>query len=133
LVEKGNHRHFMAKEIHEQPETVSHTLAHYVDLSAEAVALREKLPFDFATLPRVGISGCGTAFLAGSVAKYWFERYARLPVDIDIASELRYREPPLTPGGLSIFISQSGETADTLAALRYFAGNGQYVASVVNV
>ncbi|MFD2649748.1 glutamine--fructose-6-phosphate transaminase (isomerizing) [Devosia albogilva] len=132
LVDKGNHRHFMAKEIYEQPETISHTLSHYVDMGAERVAIREALPFSFAELTRLTMSACGTAYYAGAVAKYWFERYARLPVDIDVASEFRYREPPLAPGGLSLFISQSGETADTLAALRYCAGQGQHVASLVN-
>ncbi len=132
LVDKGNHRHFMAKEIYEQPETISHTLSHYVDMGAEKVALREKLPFDFASLTRLTISACGTAYYAGLVAKYWFERYARLPVDVDVASEFRYREPPMDEGGLSLFISQSGETADTLAALRYCAGQGQYIASLLN-
>ncbi|HUV32946.1 MAG TPA: glutamine--fructose-6-phosphate transaminase (isomerizing) [Devosiaceae bacterium] len=133
LAEKGNHRHFMAKEIYEQPETVSHTLAHYVDLGAGTVSLREKLPFDFAELGRLTISACGTAYYAGLVAKYWFERYARLPVDVDVASEFRYREPPLEKGGLALFISQSGETADTLAALRYCTRNGQHIASLLNV
>jgi glucosamine--fructose-6-phosphate aminotransferase (isomerizing) len=133
LVDKGNHRHFMAKEIYEQPETISHTLSHYVDMGAEKVALREDLPFDFKSLSRLTISACGTAFYAGSVAKYWFERYARLPVDVDVASEFRYREPPLEKNGLSLFISQSGETADTLAALRYCAGQGQHIASILNV
>jgi len=133
LVDKGNHRHFMAKEIYEQPETISHTLSHYVDMGAERIALRETLPFDFAKLSRLTISACGTASLAGLVAKYWFERYARLPVDVDVASEFRYREPPLESNGLSLFISQSGETADTLAALRYCAGQGQHVAALVNV
>jgi glutamine---fructose-6-phosphate transaminase (isomerizing) len=132
LVDKGNHRHFMAKEIYEQPETISHTLSHYVDMGAEKVALREALPFDFASLSRLTISACGTAYYAGLVAKYWFERYARLPVDVDVASEFRYREPPMEKGGLSLFISQSGETADTLAALRYCAGQGQYIASLLN-
>jgi len=132
LVDKGNHRHFMAKEIYEQPETISHTLSHYVDMGAGRVAIREILPFDFAALSRLTISACGTAYYAGAVAKYWFEHYARLAVDIDVASEFRYREPPLEPGGLSLFISQSGETADTLAALRYCAGQGQHVASLVN-
>jgi glucosamine--fructose-6-phosphate aminotransferase (isomerizing) len=132
LVDKGNHRHFMAKEIYEQPETISHTLSHFVDMGSERVALRETLPFDFAKLSRLTISACGTAYFAGLVAKYWFERYARLPVDVDVASEFRYREPPLEPSGLSLFISQSGETADTLAALRYCAGQGQYVASLLN-
>ena len=133
MVDKGNHRHFMAKEIYEQPETISHTLSHFVDMSAERVALRETLPFDFKTLSRLTISACGTASFAGMVAKYWFERYARLPVDVDVASEFRYREPPLEKNGLSLFISQSGETADTLAALRYCAGQGQHIASLLNV
>jgi glucosamine--fructose-6-phosphate aminotransferase (isomerizing) len=132
LVDKGNHRHFMAKEIYEQPETVSHTLSHYVDMGTERVALREDLPFDFASLSRLTISACGTAFFAGCIAKYWFERYARLPVDVDVASEFRYREPPMEVGGLSLFISQSGETADTLAALRYCAAQGQHIASLLN-
>ena len=132
LVDKGNHRHFMAKEIYEQPETVSHTLSHYVDMGAEAVRPREALPFDFKSLTRLTISACGTAYYAGLVAKYWFERYARLPVDVDVASEFRYREPPLAPGGASLFISQSGETADTLAALRYCAGQGQYITALLN-
>jgi len=133
MVDKGNHRHFMAKEIYEQPETISHTLSHYVDMGAEKVALRETLPFDFASLPRLTISACGTAYYAGLIAKYWFEKYARLPVDVDVASEFRYREPPVDKGGLALFISQSGETADTLAALRYCAGQGQHVASLLNV
>ncbi|WP_169194832.1 glutamine--fructose-6-phosphate transaminase (isomerizing) [Devosia sp. MC1541] len=132
LVDKGNHRHFMAKEIYEQPETISHTLSHYVDMGAEKASIRESLPFDFAELSRLTMSACGTAYYAGAIAKYWFERYARLPVDIDVASEFRYREPPLEKNGLSFFISQSGETADTLAALRYCAGQGQHVASLVN-
>ena len=98
LVDKGNHRHFMAKEIHEQPEVVGHTLAHYLDLAAERVRLPAELPFDFAALERISISACGTAFYAGLVAKYWFERFARLPVEIDVASEFRYREAPLEAG-----------------------------------
>ena len=109
----------MAKEIHEQPEVVGHTLAHYLDMTTEPVALPGKLPFDWKKLKRLSISACGTAYYAGLVAKYWFERFARLPVEIDIASEFRYREAPLEPGDLAIFISQSGETADTLATLRY--------------
>ena len=133
MVDKGNHRHFMAKEIYEQPETISHTLSHYVDMGAERVALRETLPFDFASLTRLTISACGTAYYAGLIAKYWFERYARLPVDVDVASEFRYREPPLERGGLALLISQSGETADTLAALRYCAREGQHIASLLNV
>jgi len=133
LLDKGNHRHFMAKEIHEQPEVVSHTLARYLDFGAETTCLPENLPFDFAKLSRLTISACGTAYYAGLVAKYWFEQIARLPVDLDIASEFRYREAPLETGGLALVISQSGETADTLAALRYCRAQGQRVAAVVNV
>jgi glucosamine--fructose-6-phosphate aminotransferase (isomerizing) len=133
LVDKGNHRHFMAKEIHEQPEVVGHTLAHYLDMAAERVALPAPLPFDFRALERISIAACGTAYYAGLVAKYWFERFARLPVEIDVASEFRYREVPLRPGGLAIFVSQSGETADTLATLRYAKEHKQHVLSVVNV
>ncbi len=133
LVDKGNYRHFMAKEIHEQPEVVGHTLAHYIDMAAERVRLPVELPFDFGTLERVSISACGTAYYAGLVAKYWFERFARLPVEIDVASEFRYREVPMTAGGLAIFVSQSGETADTLATLRYAKEHKQHSLSVVNV
>ncbi len=133
LVDKGNHRHFMAKEIHEQPEVVGHTLAHYLDMSAERVALPSRLPFDFRDIQRVSISACGTAYYAGLVAKYWFERYARLPVEIDIASEFRYREAPLRAGDLAIFVSQSGETADTLASLHYAREQHQHILSIVNV
>src|SRR5262245_36149191 len=133
LVDKGNHRHFMAKEIHEQPEVVGHTLAHYIDMAAERVVLPGKVPFDFNTLDRISISACGTAYYAGLVARYWFERFARLPVEIDVASEFRYREAPMRPGGLAICVSQSGETADTLASLRYAKEHGQHVLSVVNV
>jgi glucosamine--fructose-6-phosphate aminotransferase (isomerizing) len=132
LVDKGNHRHFMAKEIHEQPEVVGHTLAHYLDMSAERVRLPE-LPFDFRKIERIAISACGTAYYAGLVAKYWFERFARLPVEIDVASEFRYREAPFAPNGLAIFVSQSGETADTLATLRYAKEQKQHVLSIVNV
>jgi glucosamine--fructose-6-phosphate aminotransferase (isomerizing) len=133
LVDKGNHRHFMAKEIHEQPEVVGHTLAHYLDMANERIALPVALPFDFKKLDRISISACGTAYYAGLVAKYWFERFARLPVEIDVASEFRYREAPMSPNGLAIFVSQSGETADTLASLRYAKSNKQHVLSVVNV
>jgi glucosamine--fructose-6-phosphate aminotransferase (isomerizing) len=132
-VDKGNHRHFMAKEIHEQPEVVGHTLAHYIDMNAEAIALPFDLPFDFAGIKRLSISACGTAYYAGLVGKYWFEQIARLPVEIDIASEFRYRGAPLDRGDLAILISQSGETADTLATLRYAKEHGQHVLSVVNV
>jgi len=133
LIDRGNHRHFMAKEIHEQPEVVGHTLARYLDLSEVRVRLPEKLPFDFAKISRLTISACGTSYYAGLVAKYWFERLARLTVDIDIASEFRYREPPLEEGGLAIFVSQSGETADTLASLRYAKTKKQHSLSIVNV
>ena len=132
LIDKGNHRHFMAKEIHEQPEVVGHTLAHYLDMSAERVRM-PPLPFDFANINRISISACGTAYYAGLIAKYWFERFARLPVEIDVASEFRYREAPFSPGGLAIFVSQSGETADTLATLRYAKEQKQHILSVVNV
>src|SRR6185437_12397788 len=132
-VDKGNHKHFMGKEIHEQPEVVGHTLAHYIDMVDEKVALPVRLPFDWRSIKRLSISACGTAFYAGLVAKYWFERFAKLPVEIDIASEFRYRDPPLESGDLAIFISQSGETADTLATLRYAREQKQHVLSVVNV
>jgi glucosamine--fructose-6-phosphate aminotransferase (isomerizing) len=133
LVDKGNYRHFMAKEIHEQPEVVGHTLAHYLDMAAERVFMPCELPFDFRELQRVSISACGTSYYAGLVARYWFERFARLPVEIDVASEFRYREAPLQPGGLAIFVSQSGETADTLATLRYAREHRQHALAIVNV
>ena len=132
MVDKGNHRHFMAKEIHEQPEVIGHTLAAYVDLGTNRVDI-PALPFDFAKLTRLSMSACGTAFYACLVAKYWFERWARLPVDVDIASEFRYRETALDPGGAALFVSQSGETADTLATLRYCRAQAQHILSIVNV
>jgi glucosamine--fructose-6-phosphate aminotransferase (isomerizing) len=133
VADKANYRHFMAKEICEQPDVVGRTLAHYVDMRAERVALPIKLPFDFSDIGRVTITACGTASYAGAIAKYWFERLARIPVDVDIASEFRYREAPLRRGDLAVFISQSGETADTLAALRYAKEMGVHTVSVVNV
>ena len=133
LVDKANYRHFMAKEIHEQPEVVGHTLARCVDMAAERVSLPVKLPFDFKDIQRISITACGTASYAGYIAKYWFERLARVPVELDVASEFRYREAPLRQGDLAIFISQSGETADTLAALRYAKSQGLHTLSVVNV
>jgi glucosamine--fructose-6-phosphate aminotransferase (isomerizing) len=133
LVDKGNHRHFMAKEIHEQPEVVAHTLAHYVDFAANRIKLPGKLPFDFRAIDRLSMSACGTAYYAGLIGKYWFERFARLPVEIDIASEFRYREAPFKPGNLALFVSQSGETADTLATLRYAREQKQHIVSIVNV
>ena len=132
LAEKGNYRHFMAKEIHEQPEVVGHTLARYIDMAA----LKLKpfaWPVDPTRLTRVTIVGCGTAYIAGLVAKYWIERLARLPVEIDVASEYRYREAPVDDGGLTIVVSQSGETADTLASLRYVKERGAKTVGVVNV
>ena len=133
LIDKGNHRHFMAKEIHEQPEVVGHTLANYLDLVAARIDLPMKLPFDFRALDRVAIAACGTAYYAGMVARYWFEQFAHLPVEVDIASEFRYRDVPLKQGNLAICVSQSGETADTLASLRYARANKQHVLSIVNV
>jgi glucosamine--fructose-6-phosphate aminotransferase (isomerizing) len=133
IMDKGNHRHFMAKEIAEQPEVVGHTLAEYVNFSERTVRLLPQLPFDFAELDRITITACGTASYAGLAAKYWFERVARLPTEVDIASEFRYREAPMPKNGLAIVVSQSGETADTLAALRYCKSQGQHTLAVVNV
>lgn len=131
-VEKGNYRHFMQKEIYEQPTVVAQTLQSYIRQVDESVALPQ-IDFDLSAIRRVTIVACGTSYYAGLVAKYWFEQFARLPVDIDVASEFRYRDPVLEAGGLAIFISQSGETADTLAALRHCKAEGQTIAVVVNV
>ncbi|MFD1332113.1 glutamine--fructose-6-phosphate transaminase (isomerizing) [Methylopila musalis] len=133
IVDKGNHRHFMAKEIAEQPEVVGHTLARFIDMAAGRIRLPDGADVDFSKLDRLAISACGTAYYAGLVARYWFEKFARLPVDIDIASEFRYREPPLSSGGLALVISQSGETADTLATLRHCRAQGMRIGAVVNV
>ncbi|MFK8032847.1 MAG: glutamine--fructose-6-phosphate transaminase (isomerizing) [Hyphomicrobiales bacterium] len=133
MVDKGNYRHFMLKEVYEQPEVISHTLSHYLDFANNSTSDQPELPFDFKDLSRISITACGTAYYAGLIGKYWFERLARLPVDIDVASEFRYREAPLDKDGLSLFISQSGETADTLASLRYCRKDGQKIASIVNV
>jgi glucosamine--fructose-6-phosphate aminotransferase (isomerizing) len=132
MIDKGNHRHFMEKEIYEQPEVISHALSHYVDLAEHRVR-DTAAEIDFANLRGLAISACGTAYLAGLVGKYWFERYARLPVEIDVASEFRYREMPLSKDQAALFISQSGETADTLASLRYCCDNGLKIGAVVNV
>jgi glucosamine--fructose-6-phosphate aminotransferase (isomerizing) len=134
LVDKAGHSHFMAKEIHEQPEVVGHTLAHYLDPAGPVVrrlgvGLREALK----AAPRLTISACGTAYYAGMVGKYWFEKLARLPVETDVASELRYRNPVYPKGGAALFVSQSGETADTLAALRDAKKHGQTTIAIVNV
>lgn len=131
-VEKGNYRHFMQKEIFEQPTVVAQTLGSYLRQSDNSVALPQ-FDFDISSVRRITIVACGTSFYAGMVAKYWFERFARVPVDIDVASEFRYREPVLEEGGLALFISQSGETADTLAALRHCKQNGQTIGVIVNV
>ncbi|MGH6880796.1 MAG: glutamine--fructose-6-phosphate transaminase (isomerizing), partial [Hypericibacter sp.] len=131
-VGKGNFRHFMLKEIYEQPAVIGDTLQRYVNPLARTIEM-PALPFDFATLPRLTIVACGTAYLAGMVAKYWFEQIARVPVELDIASEFRYREAPLPKGGATMVISQSGETIDTLAALRYAKSQGQKILSVLNV
>jgi glucosamine--fructose-6-phosphate aminotransferase (isomerizing) len=133
MVDKGRHRHFMAKEIREQPEVVGRTLKLYVDESTKRVDLPAKLPFDFARVERLSICACGTAYYAGLVAKYWFEHLARLPVEAELASEFRYRQAPLRAGDVAMFVSQSGETADTLASLEYAREQRQHILSVVNV
>ncbi len=131
-IEKGNYRHFMQKEIFEQPTVVAQTLRSYLRPVEMQVALPQ-IDFDISAVERVTIVACGTSYYAGMVAKYWFEQFARVPVDIDYASEFRYRDPVLPPGGLALFVSQSGETADTLAALRHCKAEGQTIAVVVNV
>jgi glucosamine--fructose-6-phosphate aminotransferase (isomerizing) len=131
-IEKGNHRHYMQKEIYEQPIVVAQTLQSYLRPYERQVALPD-MDFSFADVPRITIVACGTSFYAGMVAKYWLEQFARVPVELDIASEFRYRQPVLEEGGLALFISQSGETADTLAALRHARAEGQRIAVVVNV
>lgn len=133
LVDKGNYKHFMAKEIHEQPEVVARTLAHYIDFANNCVRLPFDLPFDPKALTGITLTACGTAYYAGLVGKYWFERFARLRVEIDVASEFRYREAPMPDNGLMLVVSQSGETADTLASLRYAKAQGQKIIGVVNV
>ena len=132
LISKGNHQHFMLKEIHEQPAVIGDTLHSYLDPATRSVRL-PALPLDWSTVSRVTMTACGTAFYACMVAKYWFEKLARLPVEIEVASEFRYREPPLPEGGVCIAVSQSGETVDTLEALRYAQSQKQTLLSVVNV
>jgi glutamine---fructose-6-phosphate transaminase (isomerizing) len=132
IIEKGNYRHFMQKEIFEQPLVVAQTLRSYLRPLEQKVALPD-MDFSFTDVSQITIVACGTSFYAGMVAKYWLERFARVPVEVDVASEFRYRDPILEPGGLSLFISQSGETADTLAALRHARAEGQKIAAVVNV
>ncbi|WP_424179472.1 glutamine--fructose-6-phosphate transaminase (isomerizing) [Yoonia sp. TsM2_T14_4] len=130
-VDKGGYKHFMAKEIAEQPQVLQGALNHYINAGATAMTLPDGL--DFTQVNRLTMVACGTAFYACMVAKYWFEQLAGLPVEVDVASEFRYREPPVTDGTMAIFVSQSGETADTLAALRYMAGKAMQIVSVVNV
>ena len=132
LVDKGEHRHFMAKEIHEQPMVAGYAVSAYVDAGAGKVISPAEV-LDFAEMDRITLVGCGTAYYACHVAKYWFESIARIPVEIDIASEFRYREPPLSNKSAAVFVSQSGETADTLAALNYAAAHVKSVIAVVNV
>jgi glucosamine--fructose-6-phosphate aminotransferase (isomerizing) len=132
MIGKDGHRHFMLKEIHEQPLVIGQTLNSFIDPGTDRVVL-PALPFDLGRIPRVTVVACGTAYYAGMVAKYWFEQIAGLPVDLDIASEFRYREPILEDDGLALFISQSGETLDTLEALRHCKAHGQNILSVVNV
>ena len=131
MIGKGNHRHFMHKEICEQPAVIGDTLQAFVNPTSRTIALGD-MPFDLATISRVTIVACGTSFHSALVAKYWFEKLARVPVEVDIASEFRYRAADMPDGGLALFISQSGETADTLAALRYAKSQGQHIAVLVN-
>lgn len=132
MIDKGNHRHFMQKEIYEQPTVVAQALGRYLDPNAGTIRLPD-MPFNLADVPKITLVACGTSFYAAQMARYWIEKIARVPVDVDIASEFRYREPVYADGGLSVFISQSGETMDTLAALRHAKEAGQHVASIVNV
>ncbi len=132
MIGKGNHRHFMLKEIHEQPAVIGDTLQTYLDPATRSITL-PTLPLDWAKVSRITMTACGTAYYACMVAKYWFEGLARLPVEVEVASELRYREPPLPEGGVCIAVSQSGETIDTLAAIRYAKAQKQTILSVVNV
>jgi len=131
-VGKGGYRHFMLKEIYEQPQVIGDTLHALVNPTTRIVTL-PGLSFDLAGISKVTLVACGTSYYAALVARYWIEKFARLPVEVDVASEFRYRELPMAEGGAAIFISQSGETADTLAALRYARSQGQHIISLVNV
>ena len=131
-VDKAGYKHFMAKEIAEQPSVLTNTLRNYISADDKNIELPSN-NINLAKIERLTIVACGTAFYAALTAKYWFEKIVRIPVEVDVASEFRYREPPVTPGTTAIFVSQSGETADTLAALRYMALKGATVLSVVNV
>ncbi|NIJ19347.1 glucosamine--fructose-6-phosphate aminotransferase (isomerizing) [Sphingomonas naasensis] len=132
LIDKGNHRHFMQKEIYEQPVVVAQTLQSYIRPVEQKVALPD-MGFDLSKIERVAIVACGTASYVGMIGKYWIERFARLPVEVDVASEFRYRDPVLLPNTLGVVVSQSGETADTLAALRHMKANGVTTAGIINV
>ncbi|MBB4000566.1 glutamine--fructose-6-phosphate transaminase (isomerizing) [Aureimonas pseudogalii] len=132
-VDKGNHRHFMQKEIYEQPEVLAHTLGSFVDMTTGRTRLPQGQVLDFSGVRRIAISACGTGYYAALVGRYYFERYARIACDLDVASEFRYRESPLADVDLALFVSQSGETADTLASLRYAKEQGLKTAAVVNV
>ena len=129
---KDGFRHYMEKELHEHPSVIGQVLQRMIEPSTRTIAM-PALPFDLAAVPRATVTACGSAYYAGLVARHWLEAEARLPTDADVASELRYREPPLQPGGLAVLVSQSGETADTLAALRSLRGAGQHVLSILNV
>ena len=131
LIGKGNYRHFMLKEIFEQPAVIGDTINALVNPATRTVHLPE-LPFALGDIERVSLIACGTAYHACMVAKYWLERIARIAVEVDIASEFRYRAPAMPRGGAAIFISQSGETADTLAALRYARAQAQHIVAIVN-
>ena len=130
---KGNFRHFMEKELHEHPAVIGDTLHQMISPGNRSVALPADLGIDFRQVSRITMSACGSAFYAGLVGRWWFEAIARIPADGDVASEFRYRTPPMTKGGLGLLVSQSGETADTLAALRYMREQGQQVLSILNV
>ncbi len=132
-VDKGNHRHFMQKEIYEQPEVLSHTLGAFVDMSSGRTRIPDGQDLDFSKIRRIALSACGTGFYAALVGRYYFERFAGIPCDLDVASEFRYRESPLGDVDLALFVSQSGETADTLASLRYAKSQGLKTAAIVNV
>jgi glucosamine--fructose-6-phosphate aminotransferase (isomerizing) len=132
LIDKGNHRHFMLKEIYEQPVVVAQTLQSYIRPVEQKVALPD-MAFDLSRIERVAIVACGTASYVGMIGKYWIEQFARLPVEVDVASEFRYRDPVLLPNTLGVVVSQSGETADTLAALRHMKANGVTTAGIINV
>ena len=129
---KGNFKHFMLKEIYEQPAVIGDTLSTMINQANRTITL-PNLDIDVVSVDRITISACGTAYYAGLVAKYWFEKLLRIPVEIDVASEMRYREPPLSDKGMALFISQSGETMDTLEALKYCKKNNQTIISIVNV